>query len=202
MIAIVGLTGGIACGKSLLERALQDLGCRVLDADSVVHLLQEPAGAGFQAIVAEFGTDVLSPEGKIDRVRLGEIVFADEAKRERLGELIHPLVRQVFLQWIEAAKAEPEIIHIGSIPLLYECDLAQDWPFIVCVGASPQTQIARMVATRGLSEQEAQARLAAQWPIADKLALADYTIWNNGDDPQAMLAEAALLVDHLKSQSL
>lgn len=200
MIKVAALTGGIACGKSLLEHYLQELGCQVLDADVIVRLLQEPGGDVYRALVDTFGDDILDANGRLDRGRLGELVFSDIEKRTALEELVHPMVRRVFTNWLEDAR--DNVIYIGSIPLLYECGWDGDWPYVICIGASPEVQIDRMVKYRGMSEKDAQMRLAAQLPVLDKMNRSDYVVWNNSDDPVVIRSEAEILAHHLRTHSL
>lgn len=195
MISCAAITGGIACGKSMLENCLRAKGCCVLDADAVVHDLQRPDGAAYGDLVAAFGKEILTPTGEIDRRKLGLAVFADPARRATLESLLHGRVRAEFDAWRQ--KAAPGVIHLGSIPLLYETGWEKEWPFVICICAEPEVQVRRLVERRGMAEADARARLAAQWPIAEKAARADYVIWNNTDEPEMLRNESEKLFHYL-----
>lgn len=154
----IALTGGIACGKSLVAAYLNELGVETLDADDIVH-------------------EVLPSE---ERQRLAKIVFANPSARKELESQIHPLVRARFEAWFASPPKYETAIRVAVIPLLYETGWAKEYDFVCCVASEPETQIARMMAKRGYSREEAEARMRAQMPIAEKAALADYTLYNNG----------------------
>ncbi len=195
MISCAAITGGIACGKSLLERHLAGRGCRILDADAVVHDLQRPSGEAYGDLVNAFGADILAPGGEIDRRRLAAKGFATPASRALLESLLHDRVRAVFEAW--RREAEPGVIHLGSIPLLYETGWEKEWPFVISVCAEPAVQLRRLTRLRGMTEPEALARLNAQWPVAEKAARADYVIWNNTDEPEKLRLESERLFHYL-----
>lgn len=195
MIAFSALTGGIACGKSLLESYLRTLGCRILDADAVVRSLQEPRGSAFLAIVAHFGEDILTPAGTIDRQKLSDIVFTNPMRRKELESIVHPKVRDYFRTWRKAGRERTP--SIASIPLLYESGWDGEWPFVICIAAKPETQIQRLMATRGYTEVEARARIEAQLPIEEKIRRADYVIQNDHSDFQALCKDADALYARL-----
>ena len=184
------LTGGIGCGKSALAAFLSERGCDVLDTDALVHALEAPGGAAVPPIVAAFGADMRAPDGGIDRRRLGQAVFADERARLRLNGIVHPLVQQELARWLAAPGKFPKV---AVIPLLFEVGWEGNWDAVVCVACAPQVQMRRLQA-RGLSETEACARLAAQWPLADKVRRASRVVWNDGD-LAALRREAARLMD-------
>lgn len=195
MISCGAITGGIASGKSMLEQQLTLHGCRILDADAVVHALQAPGGTAFDDLVRLFGTTILTPEGEIDRQKLAAVVFFDTEKRTLLERLIHGKVREAFQAWRQGM---PDgVIHLASIPLLYEAGWERDWPFVVAVCATPEVQLERLISKRGMTETEARARIAAQLPVHEKAARADYVIWNNSDDPEALRHEADRLFLYL-----
>lgn len=195
MISCAAITGGIACGKTMLERCLQARGCRILDADAVVHDLQRPDGAAYADLVAAFGKGILSPTGEIDRRKLAAEAFSDPGRRALLESLLHGRVRAVFEDW--RRKANPGIIHLASIPLLYETGWEKEWPFVICICAKPEVQLRRLMCLRGMPEPDARARLAAQWPVAEKAARADYVIWNNTDEPEMLRSESDRLFHYL-----
>jgi dephospho-CoA kinase len=194
---LIGLTGNIACGKSTVLGLLREHGACVLDADRVTHELQQPGEPVYQAIVSEFGPDILSaPGGPIDRRALGAIVFADPAALRRLEQIVHPAVRERIAAWLESVgdagcgmrdgalhpaspTPHPPVAVIDAIKLL-EGGWKQICDTIWVVTCAPEQQLERLIATRGMSEPDARARIAAQPPQADKVALADVVIDNSG----------------------
>ncbi len=200
---LVGLTGGIGSGKSEVSRRLADLGAVVVDADVIAREVVEPGTPGLDRVVAAFGAEVLAADGHLDRDRLAARVFGDAEALARLNAIVHPLVRARTAELVaRAAAADPHAVVVNDVPLLVESGLATTGHYnaIVVVAAQPATQRRRLVEQRGMSPADADARIAAQAPLADKLAVADYVIHNDGDlsalDPQvrqvwADLAERA-----------
>jgi len=174
----VGLTGGIGSGKSEVTRRLAALGAYVVDADVLAREVVEPGTPGLAAVAAEFGAEVLRPGGSLDRDRLGAIVFADPAARARLNAIVHPLVGAATAERFAAAPADAIVVH--DVPLLVEVGLAAAYDVVLVVAATPETQGSRLVRARGMSADEARSRIAAQAPLADKLAVADFVITNDG----------------------
>ena len=174
----VGLTGGIGSGKSEVTRRLAALGAYVVDADVLAREVVEPGTPGLAAVAAEFGAEVLRPDGSLDRDRLGAIVFADPAARARLNAIVHPLVGAATAERFAAALADAIVVH--DVPLLVEVGLAAAYDVVLVVAATPETQGSRLVRARGMSADEARSRIAAQAPLADKLAVADFVITNDG----------------------
>ena len=173
----IALTGGIACGKSTFAGLLAEGGCDVLDTDALAHALEAPGGAAVSSVVAAFGPEMRAADGGIDRVRLGQLVFADEAARLRLNGILHPLIEKDLARWLAAPGARPRV---AVIPLLFEGGWEAGWDVVVCVACAAAEQLRRLQA-RGLSEDAARARLAAQLPLADKVRRAGYVVWNDGD---------------------
>jgi dephospho-CoA kinase len=182
----VGLTGGIGSGKSAVSRLLARHGAVVVDADVIARDVVEPGTPGLAAVVAEFGAEVLRPDGTLDREALGRRVFADPAALARLNAIVHPLVGEEAARQLEAAERAGAPVVVHDVPLLVENGLQDRYDDVVVVAASPQTQLDRLVRLRGMDEEAARARLAAQAPLADKLAVATYVIDNDG--PLADLA--------------
>ncbi|MEO7912337.1 MAG: dephospho-CoA kinase [Roseiflexaceae bacterium] len=189
-VYIIGLTGNIACGKSTVLDLLRAHGAHVLDADRVTHELQAPGQPVYHAIVAEFGTDILSaPAGPIDRRALGAIVFADPAALRQLEQIVHPAVRERITAWLASVgsgssqlptpNSQLPVAVIDAIKLL-EGGWKQICDAIWVVTCPPEQQLARLISTRGMREDEARARIAAQPPQADKVAQADVVIDNSG----------------------
>ncbi|MFG2893326.1 dephospho-CoA kinase [Streptomyces sp. NPDC048248] len=174
----VGLTGGIGAGKSEVSRLLASYGAVIVDADRIAREVVEPGTPGLAAIVEEFGDDVLTPEGMLDRPKLGGIVFADPEKLKALNAIVHPLVG-VRSAELEAA-AGPGAVVVHDVPLLTENGLAPLYDLVVVVDAAPETQLDRLVRLRGMSEDEAKSRMAAQATREQRLAVADHVIDNDG----------------------
>lgn len=174
----VGLTGGIGSGKSEVARLLAERGAVVIDSDVLAREVVEPGTPGLAAVVDEFGPQVLSADGRLDRDRLAGIVFADPPARERLNAIVHPLVRAASADRLAGVPQDAVVVH--DIPLLVEAGLTEGWDLIVVVAASTTTQLDRLVRLRGMDSGAAQARINAQMPLADKLALADVVIHNDG----------------------
>lgn len=190
----IALTGGIACGKSTLAGFLSELGCHVLDTDAVVHALEAPGGAAVQPIVAAFGPEMLTTDGGVDRVRLGRLVFANEADRLRLQEIVHPLVRTELARQLSAPDKRPTVV---IIPLLFEVGWDKDWDVVICIVCAETEQRRRLLA-RGLSEAEAHARMAAQLPLSEKARRSNQVVRNDGDLPALQCAAARLMDQWVK----
>jgi dephospho-CoA kinase len=186
----IALTGGIACGKSVLAGFLAECGCDVLDADALAHALEAPGGAAVALIVAAFGPDMRAADGGIDRCRLGQKVFADEAARLRLNGIVHPLVKEALARWLATPGNHPKV---AVIPLLFEVGWEVGWDVVVCVACAEAEQMRRLQA-RGLSAAAARARVASQLPLADKVRRADGVVWNDGS-LDALRREARRLKD-------
>ena len=185
---LIGLTGGIGTGKSRVAELLRALGAAVECSDLIVRELQAPGGAGLAAIVEAFGPEYLTPEGELDRGKLGKLVFNDPSARGRLNLLIHPLVTRETQARIAAHRARGVAVIVADIPLLLEgkqagigsgAVLPFDW--IVLVYATEEQQLARVMARDKLSHEDALARIRSQLPIEQKRALADVVVDNTGD---------------------
>jgi dephospho-CoA kinase len=177
-LKLIGLTGGAGSGKSTVAAMFRELGAAIVDADEAAHAVYAPGTPGFEAVAHEFGPEFVS-DGAIDRRKLGDHVFKDPAALARLNAIVHPLVRQWMAErTVEAAERGAEVV-IQDVPLLFENRLQGLFSETVLVYASPSTQVRRLV-ERGVPETRAQAMLAAQMPIDEKRALADYVIDNEG----------------------
>ncbi|MEV6573373.1 dephospho-CoA kinase [Streptomyces sp. NPDC051577] len=174
----VGLTGGIGAGKSEVSRLLAGYGAVVVDADRIAREVVEPGTPGLAAVVAAFGESVLTPEGTLDRPRLGSLVFSDEEKLRTLNAIVHPLVGARSAELERAAGADAIVVH--DVPLLTENGLASLYDLVVVVDASSDTQLDRLTARRGMTEDEARSRMAAQATREQRLAIATLVIDNDG----------------------
>lgn len=188
----VALTGGIATGKSYVTARLRAAGVPVVDADVLAREAVAPGTPGLAAIVARFGPAVVTPDGTLDRAALGERVFADASARRDLEAIVHPAVRAAIDDFF--AKLPPATpLAVADIPLLYETGRAGEFDAVVVVACRPATQVARVMARDGLSRAQAEARVAAQWPIADKVARADHVIETDGSFAETDRQVEALL---------
>lgn len=174
----VGLTGGVASGKSTVSARLAELGAVVVDADLLAREVVAPGTEGLAEVVAEFGPEVLGPDGALDRPALGALVFADESHRRALEAIIHPRVRAAGAA-LEVA-AGPEAVVVHDIPLLVETGQGDAFDVVVVVDTPVEEQVHRMVEHRGMTEAEARARIAAQATREQRLAKADVVIDNTG----------------------
>lgn len=190
----IGLTGSIACGKSAVSQYLRELGYVVSDADAVSRSLTAPGGQALPLLREAFGDGIFDGD-VLNRRRLGSIVFGDERKREQLNAILHPLIIREVLAELEANDA-PDTLVFGDVPLLYECNMAQMFDRIMVVSAPRETQIARLLSRDGLSREDAERRIDAQMPLAQKCALADAVI--NTDGPmENTRAQVRALIDSI-----
>ncbi|MEU6232331.1 dephospho-CoA kinase [Kitasatospora sp. NPDC047058] len=174
----IGLTGGIGAGKSEVSRLLAAHGAVIVDSDVIAREVVAPGTDGLKAVVAEFGPQVLRADGSLDRPALGAIVFADPGRLAALNAIVHPLVRARSAELEEAAAPDAVVVH--DVPLLAENGLAPLYDLVVVVDAEDGVRIDRLVRLRGMAEEEARARMAAQAARADRLAIADVVIDNSG----------------------
>lgn len=174
----VGLTGGIAAGKSAVSRVLRDLGAVVIDADQLAREVVAKGTPGLDAVVAEFGEGLLGADGELDRPAMARLVFADEDARRRLEAIVHPLVFERIVQ-LEAEAPEGAVV-VHDIPLLAESGRARTFDAVVVVDAPIDVQVDRMVRDRGWTEAEARARIEAQASREERRAIATHVIENTG----------------------
>ncbi|NJM53513.1 MAG: dephospho-CoA kinase [Blastocatellia bacterium] len=173
----VGLTGSIAVGKSYVCEVLRELGAVALDSDRTAREVVEPNTRGWQLIVENFGESVLQSDKQIDRVKLGAIIFADEAKRQLLNSIVHPLVFEAQNQWLVARETEnPQNIAIVDAALMIESGGYKRFDKLIVVWCKPEIQLERLMARNNLSEVEALKRINAQMPQEEKKRFADYLI--------------------------
>lgn len=178
--AIVGLTGGIASGKTTVSGMLAEHGVRVIDADAIAREIVEPGEPALDGIRETFGDEVLADDGSLDREALGDIVFDDEAARSRLEAITHPRIASRMMQKASDARESGEPWVVYDAALIVENELHETLPALVVVAASRKTQRERIVDRDGLNPEEADARLDAQMSLEDKIAAADYVIDNDG----------------------
>ncbi len=178
MTVRVGLTGGIASGKSTVSAILAELGAVVIDADAIAREVVAQGTPGLEAVVAEFGPGLLTPEGDLDRPAMGALVFADAGARKRLEAIIHPLVHRRSAELEAAAEADAVVVH--DIPLLAEVGRAGSFDAVIVVDAPTEVQVARMVGDRGWTREDAESRIAAQASREDRLSIATHVVDNTG----------------------
>lgn len=178
----IGLTGGIAAGKSAVAQRLVHHGAFLIDSDAIVRELQGPAQAGLVAIAREFGPQMIAADGSLDRRALGDLVFNDDDARTRLNALIHPLVRERSKALVQAAEAESgeDTVIVHDIPLLVETGQAGDFDHVLVVEAPRAQRVSRMVELRGMTAVEAEARIDAQATDRQRRAAADQVFDNAG----------------------
>jgi dephospho-CoA kinase len=191
----VGLTGGIASGKSTVADELAARGAVVVDADLLAREVVEPGTPGLAAVVGRFGPTVLTGDGRLDRPALGRIVFSDPDARRDLEQIIHPAVRARAAEIERQAPSDAVVVHV--IPLLVETGQAADFDICVVVDLDPETQLARLQQRNGLSRDEAEARMAAQASRQQRLAAADRVLHNDGS-PAELRAAVGRLWDELQ----
>ena len=190
---LIGLTGGIASGKSTVARRLVEHGAVHIDADQLARRVVEPGKPALAAIVEEFGPGVLRADGSLDRGKLGELVFADEAARAKLNAIVHPAVRALSAKLIErAAQEDPDAVVVYDVPLLVEAAVDHPFDLIVVTSAPKRTQVERLVEERGLDPIQARARVDAQVDNTARLAVADVVIDTDGSLAHTMSQADAL----------
>lgn len=174
----MGLTGGIGAGKSTVARLLAERGAVVVDADQLARDVVEPGTEGLAAVLDAFGPAVLADDGSLDRAALATLVFADPVQLQRLNAIVHPRVQT--LTKLALAALPDRAIAVNDIPLLVEIEAAGRYDFVVVVEADEQVRVARLVAGRAMTEADAQARIGRQATSADREAVADVVLDNNG----------------------
>lgn len=185
----VGLTGGIASGKSTVASMLADLGAVIIDADALAREVVAKGTPGLHAVVEEFGEELLGPDGELDRPAMGRLVFNHDTARKRLESIVHPLVFERIVALEEQAEDGAVVVH--DIPLLAESGRADTFDAVIVVDAPPELQLARMTADRGWTVEDAESRIRSQASSEDRLAIATYVIENTGtrEDLRKRVAE-------------
>jgi dephospho-CoA kinase len=178
----VGLTGGVGSGKSTVAAILAELGATIIDGDELAREVVEKGTPGLEQVVAAFGPEVLTPEGHLDRPRLGAIVFEDAEQRRRLESIVHPLIFERYAA-LEAATGPDDLV-VHDIPLLAETGRAGEFDVVLVVDVPDATRIERMVRDRGWTRQDAESRIAAQATREERLAIATHVIDNAGTREQ------------------
>ena len=191
----VGLTGGIGSGKSTVSGRLAEHGATIIDADRIAREVVEPGSVGLAKVTEAFGAGVLGPDGALDRAALAKVVFADDAARQKLNGIVHPLIGARTAELTSVARKDAVLVH--DVPLLVENGLAPMYHLVVVVDAPVPERIARLVRTRGMTEDEVRARIAAQADEPRRRAVADVWLDNGGTPDQVLAAVDALWADRL-----
>jgi dephospho-CoA kinase len=177
----VGLTGGIASGKTTVGAMFVELGCHLIDSDSITHQLFEPGQATRDSVIREFGPRVVAPDGTIDRRVLGEIVFKDPAERSKLNAIVHPAVIRRQQDWLKEVEArDPAAIAIVDATLMIEIGTYKTYDKVVVVFCPPEIQRQRLRLRSTLTDQQIESRIESQMPMAEKVKYADYVVDNSG----------------------
>jgi len=195
---LVGLTGGIAAGKSSVADTWEQLGATIIDADDLAREVVEPGSVGFEQVTETFGSAVLSVDGTLNRKDLAEIIFADPSKRAILEGVLHPLIRELALDKLEAAKTD---IVAYVIPLLVETKSDLPFDYIVTVEAPETDQVMRMVENRSMSEEQALSRIRAQAKPAERAQIADRILSSN-QSLKLLLKDATRLFAEIEKLAL
>jgi len=192
VIRVVGLTGGIATGKSSVARFLAERGAVIIDADELARIAVEPGSPALARIVAQFGADVLLPDGSLDRRRMRSVVFGNDERRRQLEEILHPEIRRLAGERIAAASAAGRKVVFYMAPLLIEAGVTDQVDEIWVVTVKPEVQILRLMARDGISREEARRIIDSQMPLAEKERYGSVVIDNSGDLEQTLELLAAI----------
>ena len=188
----VGLTGSIAVGKSYVSSVLAELGCHVLDADATAREVVAPGGEGLRRIVEAFGPEVLTADGALDRGRLGRVVFADEGQRQLLNSLLHPLIIAAQDEWLrERERKDPSGVAVIDAALMIETGSYKRLDKLIVAHCRDEAQLERLMRRDSLSREDAERRVAAQMPQAEKMRYADFLIDTSGtrEETRAQVVE-------------
>ncbi len=178
---VIGITGNIASGKSTVARMFEALGARIIDADEIARIVVEPGAPAWEEIVSEFGRDVLEPDGAINRKRLADIVFGDEAKRKRLNDITHPRIGERISELLrEYEKEGAPVVMVEATLIVERGGLKSLIDGLIVVTADEETQIERLIRDKGYKREEAVSRLRVQMPAREKMMHGDYIIDNSG----------------------
>lgn len=198
MLKWIGLTGGIATGKSTVAQIIRAEGFAVINADEVAHLALLPGSPVFDDIIKTFGRDILTADGQIDRGKLGQKVFGDREARLKLENFIHPFVKRRVKQLRKELNDNGSPMAFYDVPLLFETGMSDEFDKTVVVACNEKLQMARLMSRNGLKEQEARLRIQAQLPLAQKIQRADYVIFNDDSVEKLEIEVKKVLAELLK----
>jgi len=197
-LRVFGLTGGIGSGKSSVAALLRERGVPVVDADELARTVVAPGSTGLAQLVAAFGSEILAPDGSLDRKQLGARVFSDAEARKRLNAITHPLVKKLAQERFTELERQGVTLAAYDVPLLFEVGLEAALRPVVVVSASEATQLRRVVLRDGLDEEAVRARISAQLPLAEKTKRADFVLDNEGS-PAELAAQVDALLPKLRA---
>ena len=176
---LLGLTGGIGMGKSTAAQFLRQQGAQVVDTDELARRLVEPGQPALAEILAAFGRNIVSADGQLQRDALAQRVFTDPVARRQLENILHPRIRECWLAQLETWRGQKQSLAVVVIPLLFETQSESHFDKTACVACSPVNQHHRLL-ERGWTPEQIQQRIAAQWPVSEKMARADFVVWTDG----------------------
>jgi len=197
MTYVLGLTGGIASGKSTVSNYLYEQGAVVIDADIVSRQVVRPAAKGLLALVSEFGKQIQNEDGTLNRAALGEIIFNDQKKRDVVNGLLHPLIKEEMLNQVKIAEEKAVDLVVLDIPLLFESKCEQYCDAVLVVDVSPETQKGRLMRRDDFTQKEAQARIDSQMDPAERKKRADFVVDNDASEEKTYQQVDILLEDIL-----
>jgi dephospho-CoA kinase len=177
---VIGLTGGVGMGKSTTDKFLRERNVPVVDTDLLAREIVEPGQEALSEVRQCFGDSVIGPDGRLNRRELARRVFADSAARQQLESILHPRIRALWQAQVETWRGEGRSLAVVVIPLLFETNAEDSFDAIICVACTAATQTERLRA-RGWTDEQVRQRVAAQWPVEQKMAKADFVIWTEGD---------------------
>jgi dephospho-CoA kinase len=192
---VIGVTGGVATGKSLLTEAFRKQGATVISADAISHEVASPGSTELRRIAEEFGERFVTKDGSLDRKALGDLVFGNPEARKKLEAILHPAILKRIRDAIERLRnlPDPPEVVIVEVPLLYEVGMEDWFDKVLVVAATTEDQVLRLQARDGLTAEAARLRIEAQMPLESKVARADYVIWNTGRPEDLQMAAAGIM---------
>jgi dephospho-CoA kinase len=178
---VIAITGGVGAGKSTVALQFSDLGAVVFSADEIAREVLNPGSAVLEEVIREFGREYILPDGRLDRKKMGNLVFSDSSSRRRLEQITHPAIRQILQERVSRVLADqPDAVVVVEVPLLYESGMESGYDAVIAVIASKENTVQRLSKRDGLSAAEIEKRIAAQLPMQEKAMRANYVIQNDG----------------------
>ena len=178
----IGLTGGIATGKSTVARLIESLGYPVIDADQISHIVTRFGQAGYEQVVSHFGIQILNDNQELDRKKLAAIIFSDPIQKQKLESILHPLIQDEVLRLKKKYELDHAQLCFYDVPLLFENNMQKNFDSVITVWCDAETQIHRLMSRNNLSRDQAELRIKNQWPLSVKISQSDYCIDNSGSE--------------------